>query len=117
MSDTPADRLQVIQSELTQLLQERLATLDSALRDSETTTRRIVRAEVEIDRYTSSSERLRDELSTLKAQTTQMRAEQEDMESQRAALARQGRAAWRGRSRWAPVRRDRVAAAGGAPPF
>lgn len=73
MSDPTADRLQSIQSELQQILEARLADLTGVMRESESVTRRIVSAELEIERHRGTAEQLGAETESLQAQVDSAR--------------------------------------------
>ena len=66
-SASSTDRLEQIQHELAAILEERLGSLATVLRASESITRRIVATEMEIERHTQDRSRLEAELATLRA--------------------------------------------------
>jgi len=67
MSDPTADRLQLIQADLAAILGQRLAELNSVVRETETLTRRILSAEMELERGQATAARLRAELAEVEA--------------------------------------------------
>jgi len=67
MSDPTTERLEAIQSELAGILEERLSALNQAMRGTETFTRRIVSAELEIERHAARRESLEAEVVELEA--------------------------------------------------
>lgn len=68
MSDPTTDRLLSIQTELQQILEARLSALAQAMRQSESVTRRIVAAELEIERHRGTAEQLDAETASLQAE-------------------------------------------------
>ena len=74
MSDPTSDRLQAIQGELQQILEARLGELAQTLRGSEQVTRRIVSAEIEIERHRATAQQLEAETAGLSAELEEARA-------------------------------------------
>jgi chromosome segregation ATPase len=66
-SSTPPDRLDQIQQELAGILEARLATLTTTLQATEATSRRIVAAEMEIQRASRDQTRLTAEIGQIEA--------------------------------------------------
>ena len=67
MSDPSSDRLQELRLELEDILDTRLSALSEALRDTERATRRVVAAEIEIERTRARRETLEAEVVALEA--------------------------------------------------
>ena len=86
MSNDTEDRLARIESELAEVLEQRLGVLADALASSERVTRRIIAAEVEIERYDQSRNALGDEMSTLEQQVGDDRKRCETMKTDLANL-------------------------------
>ncbi|MEC8422238.1 MAG: hypothetical protein VX000_00600, partial [Myxococcota bacterium] len=86
MSDAHTDRLQAIQAELASILEDRLAALDAALRGSEGTTRRIIGAEVELERHRATSVRLASEVSALEEELSVARDRAASLRNQHGEL-------------------------------
>jgi chromosome segregation ATPase len=86
MSDATADRLQEIQGELASILEARLGELTHALRSTEGTTRRIIGAEIEIERHRSGRDALEAELRGLSAEVEAARASAEQVRANHAQL-------------------------------
>ena len=94
MSDPTTERLQAIQSELAGILEERLSALNEAMRGTEALTRRIVSAELEIERHASRRESLEAEVGELEAAakadlegSAGMRARHAELVAERQAIA------------------------------
>jgi chromosome segregation ATPase len=75
MSDEQSDRLREIQSELETILDQRLGELAKTLRATESTTRKIVGAEIDIERHNATRERLESEFDGLMTHLTSARDE------------------------------------------
>ncbi len=86
MADDTTERLERIQTELASVLEERLGVLSDALAGSERTTRRIIAAEVELERNLQSREALQREVGELEVQVREGRARCEDAQSRRKQL-------------------------------
>ncbi len=82
------DRLDQIQQELAGLLEERLGALTVALHASETTTRRIVAAELEMQRAQRDAERMKGELSRLESEAAAYAEQREALANQHAEALR-----------------------------
>ena len=67
MSDDTSQRLEAIQGELATILEARLAELNRTLRDTEAATRRIISAEVEIERHRGAQASLDGQLERIQA--------------------------------------------------
>jgi chromosome segregation ATPase len=78
MSDPTTDRLSQIQAELAQLLEERLSQLQSALRSTEHTARRVLSAEMDLARIAADREHHERELAALEAELGQARSRAAD---------------------------------------
>lgn len=86
MSDATAERLQALQGELTAILEERLTELNGALRDTESATRRIIGAEIEIERHRAAREDLDGQLSRIQAELDADREAADAVRARHAAL-------------------------------
>ena len=73
MADDTSERLQRVQAELAAVLEERLGVLSDALANSERTTRRIIAAEVELERNVQAREALTREVGDLDVQVREAR--------------------------------------------
>ncbi|MFT5681583.1 MAG: chromosome segregation ATPase [Myxococcota bacterium] len=83
MSD---DRLEQIQSELAGILEERLGALDRVLQKTESSTRRIISANVEAERHQARIQRLDSERVIVEEEVTQVRTRADEVHSQHAGL-------------------------------
>ena len=79
MSDETGKRLLSIQQELASILEARLAELTEAMKQTELVTRRIVAAEVELDRHTGTRTQLAAELAGLEQDTQDARARADEI--------------------------------------
>lgn len=79
MQDETANRLQAIQKDLAAILEARLAELTDAMKQTEHATRRIVAAEVELERHSISRVQLESELITLEGDLKSARARAEEV--------------------------------------
>lgn len=86
MSDATADRLQEIQGELASILEARLGELTRTLRSTEGITRRIIGAEIEIERHRAGRDALEAELKSLSAEVDTAREGAERVRQQHAQL-------------------------------
>jgi len=86
MSDDTGDRLARIESELAEVLEQRLGVLADALASSERVTRRIIAAEVEIERHNQSRVTLREEMAELERQVGEDRTRGDAMAAELASL-------------------------------
>jgi len=73
MADDTSERLERVQAELAAVLEERLGVLSDALANSERTTRRIIAAEVELERNLQAREALTREVGELEVQVRDAR--------------------------------------------
>ena len=85
MNDTP-DRLKEIQTELAKILEARLAELTDTLRSTEGVTRRLVAAEIEIERHRGARAQLEKELEGLQAEVSVLSTRAADANLQRKRL-------------------------------
>lgn len=74
MADDTSERLARVQAELAAVLEERLGVLSDALATSERTTRRIIAAEVELERNLQAKEAMSGEVGQLEIQVREARA-------------------------------------------
>ncbi len=81
-----AERLEAIQAELSSILQERLTELNRTLRETESTTRRIIGAEIELERHRASQGSLDAQLSRMRAEVDADRKAADDLDSRRDVL-------------------------------
>lgn len=88
-SDASTDRLSQLQAELAQILEARLATVHTALQQTERTTRRIIAAELDIERSRSTQARLQAELKRLEAEVSGHAQERAAIESRHAEVQAQ----------------------------
>lgn len=86
MSDATADRLEALQGELTAILDERLGSLNATLRETERATRRIIGAEIEIERHRAAREDLDRQLERIQADLDADRAAADAVREQHSAL-------------------------------
>lgn len=68
MSDDTGTRLQAIQEELASILESRLNELTQAMKFSETLTRRLLAAELEVERHTAGHGQLQAEIAAMEAE-------------------------------------------------
>ena len=87
MNDVTTDRLKEIQSELAAILEARLAALTESMRGTEGVTRRIVAAEIEIERHRSARTQLDAELSSLQADLSALTARSAEAQDGRRRLS------------------------------
>lgn len=87
MSDPTVDRLEKLQAELQQVLEDRLAELSQAIRQSETVARRIVSAELEIERHRGTTTQLGAEIDTLEQQLDAARQRAAEVRERHDALS------------------------------
>jgi len=87
MADDTTGRLEQIQAELATVLEERLGVLSDALANSERTTRRIIAAEVELERNLQAREALQREVGELDTQVKDARHRCEEARQQNAKLS------------------------------
>jgi len=80
-SSTPPDRLDQIQQELAGILETRLAALTTTLQATEATSRRIVAAEMEIQRATRDQARLTAEIGQIESDAQRFLKERESLKS------------------------------------
>lgn len=88
-SEATTDRLDEIQAQLASILEARIGELDRALRDSESMTRRLVGAEIELDRHRSTKQRLSAELDGILAEAKEAGAAASDLQDRHAASIRE----------------------------
>lgn len=69
MSDDTANRLQAIQTELAAVLETRLHELSTAMKQTDMVTRRILGAEIELDRLNAGRSEMEAEIRALEAET------------------------------------------------
>ena len=81
-----AERLEAIQAELSSILQERLTELNRTLRETESTTRRIIGAEIELERHRASQGSLDAQLAKMRDAVNADRAAANELDSRRDAL-------------------------------
>jgi chromosome segregation ATPase len=74
MAEDTSERLMRVQAELSSVLEERLGVLSEALAASERTTRRIIAAEVELERNLQAREALNEEVGGLESQVRDARS-------------------------------------------
>jgi len=86
MSDAGDDRLKQIQSELTAILEERLGALNQVLQSTEAATRRIIAADVEMERHRLNQATLQAEQENIEAQVIDARERVGAVRSQNAKL-------------------------------
>ena len=86
MSATEDNRLQAIQDELTAILEARLGALHAVLQNTESITRRIISADVELERHNFNQTKLETELSGIDQKVEQARAQVEDVTGKVASL-------------------------------
>lgn len=86
MSETKDDRLQQIQTELTAILEERLGALHTVLRNTESTTRQIIAADVELERHNFNQTKLATELESIEQKVAQAREHLDTVQGKVAAL-------------------------------
>jgi chromosome segregation ATPase len=89
MSDTTSQRLQAIQTELAKILEARLNELSDAMKQTEATTRRILAAEIEIERHAASREQFERDLLGVEAEAKAARAQAEEGRTQHGNLLRE----------------------------
>jgi len=85
-SSQPTDRLDQIQQELASILEERLGALSAALQQNEATTRRIVAAEMEMQRHSRDHARMASELTRLESEAAEFASRREEMETRHAGV-------------------------------
>ena len=78
MADDTSERLARVQAELAAVLEERLGVLSDALANSERTTRRIIAAEVELERNLQAKEAMSGEVGQLEVQVREARSRCEE---------------------------------------
>lgn len=88
MSDDTANRLQAIQTELAAVLEERLHELHQAMKQTEMVTRRILGAEIEIDRLNAGRAEMESEIRTMEGETQSARSQSEATRAQHAQRLR-----------------------------
>lgn len=81
-----AERLEAIQAELSSILQERLTELNRTLRETESTTRRIIGAEIELERHRASQGSLDTQLARMRDAVDADRASADELDARRSAL-------------------------------
>lgn len=86
MSDDTTRRLQQIQAELANILEARLQELTDATRQTDALTRRLVAAEVELERHGASTGALEAEIVSMDAELGSTRGRMQELRSQHAAL-------------------------------
>ncbi|MEL6349384.1 MAG: hypothetical protein AAFV53_40150 [Myxococcota bacterium] len=86
MSDTQNDRLHQIQEELASILEERLTALSQLMQTTEATTRRIISADIELERHRLNQERFEAERAQLEGTIDGTRARAEEARKQHGAL-------------------------------
>ena len=79
MNDDTTSRLEAIQRDLAAILEARLTELSQAMKNTELLTRRIVTAEIEIDRLGSSRSQLEGDLGALEDELRATRARSEEI--------------------------------------
>jgi chromosome segregation ATPase len=88
-SEATTDRLDEIQAQLASILEARISELDTALRDSESMTRRLVGAEIELDRHRATKQRLSAELDGILAEAKDAGAAASELQDRHAAAIRE----------------------------
>lgn len=83
MSD---DRLELIQTELASILEERLGALDRVLQQTESCTRRIIAANIETERHQSHVQRLESERDAAEEAVMQIRSDADEVRNRHAGL-------------------------------
>ena len=83
MSD---DRLEQIQAELAGILEERLGALDRILQQTESSTRRIIAANVEAERHQAHVQRLESERSSAEEEVMRVRGRADEVRNRHAGL-------------------------------
>lgn len=86
MNDDTTSRLQAIQKDLAAILEARLSELTEAMKSTELVTRRIVAAEIELERHTSSRAHLDADLGALEDQVRAARARADEVRSAHSQL-------------------------------
>jgi chromosome segregation ATPase len=89
MSDPTTTRLQEIQSELSSILEARLAELNHALRASEGTTRRIISAEIELERQRSTQAHYDEQIASTRAEVDDVRGKVQAARAEHEQISRQ----------------------------
>jgi chromosome segregation ATPase len=89
MADDTSKRLEAVQTELAEVLEERLGVLAEALAHSERTTRRIIASEVELERNTQSRHALTQEVGELEQQVRASRSRCDEARRRHEQLAQE----------------------------
>jgi chromosome segregation ATPase len=89
MADDTSKRLEAVQTELAEVLEERLGVLAEALAHSERTTRRIIASEVELERNTQSRHALTQEVGELEQQVRASRSSCDEARRRHEQLAQE----------------------------
>ncbi len=89
MSEATTERLEAIQAELAEILEARLRDLNQMLRGTESTTRRIVSAELELERHKARGQLLEDEIGDLESQVESARASTSGIRERHESLQQQ----------------------------
>ena len=87
MSDPTVDRLEQLQAELQQILEDRLSQLARSVRSSEAVARRIVAAELEIERHSQTAAQLEADSQQLELQLMGARSRAEEARERHGSLA------------------------------
>lgn len=85
--DDTTSRLQAIQRDLAAILEARLSELTEAMKNTELVTRRIVAAEIELERHRASQDQLSGDLGSLEDEVRAARARAEEVRGTHAQLA------------------------------
>lgn len=86
MSDSQTDRLQQIQQELSTILEERLSALSQVMQATEATTRRIISADIELERHRLNQDRFDAERTALEENVHKLRLQAEEIRRKHAGL-------------------------------
>ncbi len=87
MNDDTTNRLQAIQKDLAAILEARLSELTEAMKNTEIITRRIVAAEIELERHHASRAHLEGDLGSLEDEVRAARARAEEVRSAHGQLS------------------------------
>lgn len=87
MSDSGDDRLNQIQAELAAVLEERLGALNKILQTTESMTRRIIAADVELERHRLNGAKLHAEQESIEAEVVQARESVNNIRTENARMS------------------------------
>lgn len=93
MNDDTSNRLQAIQRELAAILEARLAELTENMKQTEQLSRRILAAEIELERHAASRVHLEGELGALDGEVKEARTRADEIRTQHAQLSQERDAA------------------------